>query len=307
MDARGPTYTTGYTTSSPTLLICLVPAQAKNSIPPWNPAFCPTFPPFPAMLLWRLRLFHKGSMSTTNLLAAQSDKPKLLAPVWHTIGLVFFVLALSYLQSAHRGHLQNANTNRLAVYSFSICFELVLLAYVWFLGIRHTGIRFKDVIGGRWDTARDVWRDVGVAFVFWIVVVVTLVAVSQVLGQNPDMIKVLRAIAPRGVLELAIWILLSISAGFCEEFVFRGYLQKQLLALTGNVPAAIAGQAIIFGAAHAYQGVRGVLTITVYGALFGLLANVRNSLRPGMIQHVMQDSFSGILLSLAKHFPKLPT
>jgi hypothetical protein len=247
-------------------------------------------------------------MSTSRPLAAQSDKPKLLAPVWHTIGLVLFVLALSYLQSARRGHLQNSDTaNRLAVYSFTICFELVLLTYVWFLGIRHSGTSFKDVIGGRWDTARDVWRDIGVAFLFWIVVAVVLAAVARVLGKNPDMIKVFQAIAPRGPLELAVWILLSISAGFCEEFVFRGYLQKQLFALTGNVPAAIAGQAIIFGAAHAYQGVRGVLTITIYGALFGILANMRNSLRPGMIQHVMQDSFSGIFLSLAKHLPKPPT
>jgi uncharacterized protein len=245
-------------------------------------------------------------MSTPTPLAAQYDKPKLLAPVWHTIGLVFFVLALSYLQSTHGGHLQNPNMNRLAVYSFSIGFELVLLAYVWFLGIRHSGIRFKDVVGGRWDTGRDVWRDIGVAFVFWMVVIVFLVSVSRAFGKNPNMSKVFQAIAPRGPLELAIWILLSISAGFCEEFIFRGYLQKQLFVLTGSVTAGIAGQAIIFGAAHAYQGYRGVLTITVYGALFGILANTRNSLRPGMIQHVMQDSFSGIFLSLARHLPKPP-
>jgi len=247
-------------------------------------------------------------MAAPSPLAPHSDKHKLLAPVWHTIGLVLLVLAVSYFQSSRRGHLQNYNiTNRIAVYSFTICFELVLLAYVWFLGIRHSGTRFKDVIGGRWDTAKDVWRDIGVAFLFWIVVAVFLVAVGHVLGKNPDMTKVFQVIAPRGPLELAIWILLSISAGFCEEFVFRGYLQKQFFALTGNVPAAIAGQAIIFGAAHAYQGFRGVLTITVYGALFGILANMRNSLRPGMIQHVVQDSFAGIFLSLSKYLPKPPS
>ncbi len=34
----------------------------------------------------------------------------------------------------------------------------------------------------------------------------------------------------------------------CEEFVFRGYLQKPFFALTGSIPTAIAGQVLIFGA-----------------------------------------------------------
>ena len=59
---------------------------------------------------------------------------------------------------------------------------------------------------------------------------------------------------------MTVWVLLSISAGFCEEFVFRGYLQKQFFALTGSDAAAIAGQALIFGVAHGYQGVKGMIT-----------------------------------------------
>ena len=49
-----------------------------------------------------------------------------------------------------------------------------------------------------------------------------------------------------------------------------------------------------------------MVTITVYGALFGMLAVYRDSLRPGMIQHAMQDSFSGLAFGLLKRFGKLP-
>jgi hypothetical protein len=111
---------------------------------------------------------------------------------------------------------------------------------------------------------------------------------------------------PRGALEILLWVLLSISAGFCEEFIFRGYLQKQFFAITGINGVAIAGQALVFGVAHGYQGIKGMTSIAIYGALFGILATMRKSLRPGMIQHSMQDSFAGIALNLiAKHRPDL--
>src|ERR1700732_4446270 len=245
-------------------------------------------------------------MSAPHSLAPPPRSRELLAPVWHTLVLILFVFAISFCQSRRMGHIENYPVaNRIALYSFTICFELILLAYVWFLGIRPTGTSFKEVVGGRWASARDLWRDIGIACLFWIVVAVFLMLSGHILGKNSDMNRVFQIIMPRGLVELGVWVLLSISAGFCEEFVFRGYLRKQFFALTGSDAAAIAAQAIVFGAAHQYQGIKGMITITIYGALFGVLATMRKSLRPGMIQHVMQDSSAGILLSLlSKHFVK---
>jgi len=44
-------------------------------------------------------------------------------------------------------------------------------------------------------------------------------------------------------------------------------------------------QAVLFGVSHGYQGLRPCLGITAYGLLFGLLAEWRKSLRPGIIAH----------------------
>jgi len=244
-------------------------------------------------------------MATTIIVTPPADDRKLLAPVWHTVVLILFVVSYSLLQvhfSARTETLQLRS--RVPLYLFTICFELILLAYVWFLGVRRSGTRFADVIGGRWARAADVWRDIGVAFVFWLVVVVFLALVGHVLGENPHAKKALVVMLPRGALEILLWISLSFVAGFCEEFIFRGYLQKQFFAITGINGVAIAGQALVFGVAHGYQGIKGMISITIYGALFGILAIVRKSLRPGMIQHSMQDSFAGIALSLiAKYRP----
>jgi uncharacterized protein len=102
--------------------------------------------------------------------------------------------------------------------------------------------------------------------------------------------------------ETGLWVIVSVTAGFCEEVVFRGYFQKQFFALTGRRDLAVVLQALIFGLAHLYQGVTSVITITVYGTMFGILAVITKSLRPGMIQHACEDVFSGIVGGLlARH------
>ena len=84
------------------------------------------------------------------------------------------------------------------------------------------------------------------------------------------------------------------SAGFCEEFVFRGYLQRQFTAWLGSPWIALSLQALLFGVSHGYQGFLACAHITLYGVLFGLLALWRRSLRPGMIAHAMTDILAGI-------------
>jgi membrane protease YdiL (CAAX protease family) len=101
-------------------------------------------------------------------------------------------------------------------------------------------------------------------------------------------------------------VLLAVCAGFCEEIIFRGYLQRQFTAWTGNVWAGVVLQAIVFGAGHIYQGYKGVIVISVYGAMFGVLAALRKSLRPGIMQHCAQDSFSGIAVWAAQKYHLLP-
>jgi membrane protease YdiL (CAAX protease family) len=95
---------------------------------------------------------------------------------------------------------------------------------------------------------------------------------------------------PHTALELLAWIAVAISAGFCEEFIFRGYLQEQCRWLTGGVAAGVVIQALIFGAAHGYQGWALMLTIFVGGLLVEAVVVWRKSLPPTMITHGAADS-----------------
>ncbi|MGD0962547.1 MAG: type II CAAX endopeptidase family protein [Candidatus Acidiferrales bacterium] len=220
----------------------------------------------------------------------------LVTPVWHTIVFLFVLLGLAFLQGRQQPKLGSVPmASRLALYAAMIAFELVLFLYVWLFGLKLTGTRIRDVMGGKWSSLAEVARDMGVALLFWLVVASVLLTLEKILGENTTGLGAVKTLLPRGPMEMAVWIVLCTTAGFCEEFIFRGYLQRQFLALTGRVELAVVFQAIVFGIAHMYQGVKGVITISIYGAMFGILAVMRKSLRPGMIQHAGQDIFSGIV------------
>lgn len=93
---------------------------------------------------------------------------------------------------------------------------------------------------------------------------------------------------------------------FGEESIFRGALTEGLGAAFGP-GAALAIQAVAFGAAHWHgvpRGVAGVLLATVYGLMLGLLrAKTRGLLAP-MLAHVFADlAVLGLLLQLSSGHP----
>ncbi|HKS65783.1 MAG TPA: type II CAAX endopeptidase family protein [Candidatus Acidoferrales bacterium] len=226
--------------------------------------------------------------------ATTQDRSR-VAPVWHTVLFIAGTIGLALTQANQTERMSKMMIRtRVPLYSAMIIFELILLLYVW-IGVWLAKKRLRDLIGGRWKCAADFWRDVGIAILFTIVVWGVLLVVGVLLGRNQAGLEAVRMLIPRTAPEMALWVALSVTAGFCEELIFRGYLQRQFFALTGKIEAAVALQACVFGAAHLYQGWKGALTITVYGALFGALAAWRRSLRPGMIQHAGQDTIVGLV------------
>jgi membrane protease YdiL (CAAX protease family) len=138
-------------------------------------------------------------------------------------------------------------------------FEWLLAGFVWFGLRRRNKIQVRDLIGGKWNNWRKILLNIGIATSFWIVWIGVGMAVKYLLG--PNTAKSVDVLLPQGYLEIITWILLSISAGFCEEFVYRGYLQGQFLALTGNATAAVLIQGVLFEVTHGYQGLKLVISV----------------------------------------------
>jgi len=90
------------------------------------------------------------------------------------------------------------------------------------------------------------------------------------------------------------------SAAVGEELVFRGFLQSRLQALLGTQRgaglAAALLQAMVFGLAHAYQGLGGVIVTGCVGLVFGLAYWRLRCLWPLMLAHGLIDTLSMLVL-----------
>lgn len=231
---------------------------------------------------------------------AAPSKPRLLAPAWHTAVLVAVLLIGSV--GGSRGHHPLAS-HKLSQYLWGMAWEWILVVVAW-LGFRKR-VKLRELIGGRWSRWEDFFLDVATAAFFWLIAMLVLACAANLMhldqGGNIDtMRRQLDFLVPRTRFELAVWFCLSTTAGFCEEVLFRGYLQLQFAAMTNSMLLGAILSALVFGASHGYEGVSRMVLIGIFGLLFGLLAWWRKSLRPGMMAHAWHDALSGAVLRMLK-------
>lgn len=234
--------------------------------------------------------FEDGSVSRACHDFAQC-RPPLLASRRHTVRFILIVCGialLGFLQS-HRSA-PAAGGSRVALY---VSIAALQLLFVWFIhkGVKARSGSLRDLIGRRWRSPFDGLRDTALAILFVVGLRGCSVVLQHVLGHS---VANTGFLLPVGPLESLLWIGVAITAGVCEEIVYRGYLQPQFWALSGNLPLSIALQALVFGVAHVYQGWRPAVITVVYGLAFGLLAAWRKSIVPGAIAHSLVDVIAGI-------------
>ena len=253
--------------------------------------------------------------SSPGVIAMEQDQPPQpqahLASRAHTLVLVLLLLGVSVL-TAKTPERVAARNNRLPTYLATMALEWALVAYVaW--GVRKQNVKVRELIGGRWGSPEDAILDVAIAAGFWILAIVVLSALGFAFGLSgksnlETAKKSLEFLVPRTGLELGLWVALSATAGFAEEIIYRGYLQRQFAALAGNVYLGLLASALLFGLSHGYEGPKRMVIIAVYGAMFGLVAKLRRSLRPGMMAHAWHDAATGVALYLifVKHLVPMP-
>jgi membrane protease YdiL (CAAX protease family) len=239
-------------------------------------------------------------METSAIAPSASERFQSVAAPLHTV----LVLAASGIW-ALRGILNSeqmrtaVNPNRIGMYGRTMLFEWLMFGFV-ILGVKLHGTTLRAVLGERWKSVGEVLRDSGIALVFLVV----SIFLESLLGSHlhrggPD--PAVQFLLPHGGTELAAWMALSLTAGICEETLFRGYLQRQFMALTKSVPLGILFSAAMFGLAHGYQGFARAIQIGVLGLMFGILTHWRGSVRPGMIAHTLQDVLGGVFAGSLRH------
>lgn len=86
--------------------------------------------------------------------------------------------------------------------------------------------------------------------------------------------------------------LLSITAGICEEILFRGFLMWLIAAWT-DLALAVIISSVLFGCMHIYLGAAQVPKTAIAGLLFALVVVASGSLWPAIVIHAAVDLNAG--------------
>jgi membrane protease YdiL (CAAX protease family) len=120
-----------------------------------------------------------------------------------------------------------------------------------------------------------------------------LLARPEQLAQLRGKLGQVEILLPRSPGERQGFAMVSITAGICEELLFRGFLMWYFAGR--GVVVAVAVSSLFFGFAHIYQGVPSVPRTGILGLVLCLIVLAAGSLWPAIIIHAAIDLNSGDL------------
>src|SRR5215470_5528377 len=101
-------------------------------------------------------------------------------------------------------------------------------------------------------------------------------------------------ILPQSAVELLPYFALAITAGLCEEFLYRGFAMAALARAGLGAWLVVFISSLLFGLAHSYQGRGGIVMTFLVGLLLGASRLTYNSLVPAIFWHSAVDIVAGV-------------
>jgi membrane protease YdiL (CAAX protease family) len=214
--------------------------------------------------------------------------------------LIFFVLGVivPWRGRARMRHIlakpRVESAERLSLYASTIAFQWVAVAVAGWRAWAHgfTAVELGLAVSG--------WATIAILSVLGTGSIVALQWLNlRRMGRSRSPLRApLKAIAerilPQTRRELIPFFALAVTAGVCEEFLYRGFAMA--VFFRWGLPAwiAVLASSLLFGLAHLYQGRGGLAATTILGLLFGATRVAFASLVPVMFWHTGVDMVAGI-------------
>jgi hypothetical protein len=206
--------------------------------------------------------------------------PPLLAPPWHTVAFVSLLLLVPLLALVSEAATPATSERLTAIYLPLIGAQAMLVSLIA-IGLRLGRTPFSELLGHA-PRVGDLLLGLALALA---------VFAAQQLWPVPTPSGLL----PQTIVERLLWVVVATVVALGEELTYRGYLQRQLTALTRSPVVGVLLQALLFGLAHGERGIGPALWISLIGVGLGLSVRVRGSLWPALCCHGALDVAAGLL------------
>jgi membrane protease YdiL (CAAX protease family) len=183
---------------------------------------------------------------------------------------------------------------KLALYAVTIAFQWMLVGLVaWRSLVR--GLTVQDL-----GLSSSGWVGIVVSGVSGAVLIgglqcLNLRRIGKMEGEAPEFLRKLASrLLPVNLVEYLPYAALAITAGVCEEFIYRGFAMAAFCRAGLPLWLVVIVSSILFGLAHAYQGRGGVVSTGIFGVLLAIGRLWFGSLVPVMMWHAGLDLAAGI-------------
>ncbi len=110
------------------------------------------------------------------------------------------------------------------------------------------------------------------------------------------------SLAPQGIWQIILGVVLVLVVAICEEVIFRGYLLTRIEEVTGNTCLAVFLSTLLFTLGHGYEGIAGMLAVAYIGLVFSLLYLWRKSLTMVIVLHFFTIFIPIVIIPLMQYF-----
>jgi membrane protease YdiL (CAAX protease family) len=216
------------------------------------------------------------------------------------IWLIFFALAVilpwrGRVRMKKLLALERVNTmDRLVLYASTIAFQWAAVAIVGWRAWAHS-FTLSDVGLARPDKTKTALVALTGSVLIGALQWMNLRRVARMKAPTRGFLQVLaERILPQTGIERLPYFALAMTAGLCEEFLYRGFAMAALQRAGLAIWAIVLLSAVLFGLAHLYQGRAGLVSTLLVGAVFGSARIAYHSLIPVIAWHTTLDAVAGL-------------
>jgi membrane protease YdiL (CAAX protease family) len=206
------------------------------------------------------------------------------------IGTILFFPIMDLINDKFKSSNKNIEYIKITI---SLWVPTVLLGYLFYTD-NLSVVSFNYIIKANWQNI--------LSFTLLLFAVVYLVVLSRTIKVNEKLksevaqkFQPFLNLMPVTKSQMLIFtLILSVSAGICEELIFRAYLYSLLDTYMG-ITGAIILSSIVFGFWHIYLGWQEALRTSIMGGIFcGIYIFTGNIIIP-IILHIFIDIYSGLI------------
>jgi membrane protease YdiL (CAAX protease family) len=217
------------------------------------------------------------------------------------IWLIFFVLAV-VVPSRGRIRLKQLlarpsvdSRERISLYLSTIAFQWIAVAIAAWRAWAHGYTGVEVGLGTGPNLSRSVTAlvtgTVLLAGLHWM----NFRRMGRLQDRLPERVQAMASrILPQSKSERVPFLALALTAGCCEEFLYRGFAMAAFARAGFPIWASVVVSSVLFGAAHLYQGRGGLIGTGILGLIFGVFRAFTGSIVPVAAWHAAIDVVAGI-------------